>query len=151
MTGKRLESWLLCCPEDTQRSARCKHDATTLCKSCMIPLCRCCIRAMMKKKQGCRIPLGLCNDNFWGYTTDIITRYKVRWIEAAIVNPCWTSMIVYYVEGDRGHLLTEEVGRQRFRTIVRGSCCSYHMPWEDILEVLQRFGLGRIMVGVEKI
>ena len=47
-------------------------------------------------------------------------------------------MIVYYVEGDSGHLMTEEVGKQRFRTVVRGSCCSYQMPWEDILESLQR-------------
>ena len=68
----------------------------------------------------------------------IIWPVKVRWIEAAIVSPAWTSMMVYYVEGDSGHLMTEEVGKQRFRTVVRGSCCSYQMPWEDILESLQR-------------
>ena len=32
---------------------------------------------MWTKQSGCRIPMGLCNDNFWGYTTDIITKYKV--------------------------------------------------------------------------
>ena len=65
-------------------------------------------------------------------------RYKVRWIEAAIVSPCWTTMIVYYVEGDMGHLMNEEMGQQKFRTVVRGSCSSYHMPWEDILQQLRK-------------
>ena len=51
----------------------------------------------------------LCNDNLWGYTTDLIAKYQVRWIEMAIVSPCWTSMLVYYVEEDRGHLMNEEV------------------------------------------
>ena len=46
-------------------------------------------------------------------------------------------MIVYYVEGDSGHLMDEEIGKQQFRTVVRGSCCSYQMPWEDILEDLK--------------
>ena len=82
--------------------------------------------------------MSLCNDNFWGYTTDIIGKYKVRWIEAAIVSPCWTAMLVYYVEGDWGHLMTEELGAQKYRTVVRGNCFSFHMPWEDILESLQQ-------------
>ena len=63
----------------------------------------------------------LANDNFIGYTSDIITRYGVRWIEAAIVNPCWTNIMVYYVEGDHGHLMGEEIGKQQFRTVVRGT------------------------------
>ena len=54
------------------------------------------------------------------------------------MSPCWTSMIVYYVEGDQGHILGAEVGEQKIRTVVRGSCCSYHMPWGDILEDLTR-------------
>ena len=80
----------------------------------------------------------LANDNFWGYTTDLIHKYKVRWLEAAIVQPCWTSMIVCYVEGDQGHLMNEEVNQQRFRTRVRGTAHSFHMPWEDILEELRK-------------
>ena len=67
--------------------------------------------------------MALANDNFWGYTTDIIQRYRVRWIEAAIVSPCWTNLVVFYVEGDFGHLMSEQVGRQLFRTRVRGGCC----------------------------
>ncbi len=52
-------------------------------------------------------------------------------------------MIVYYVEGDGGHLMTEIMGKQEFRTVVRGSCVSYHMPWEDIMEQLLRHGDDR--------
>ena len=128
-----IEMWILCCPEDVRRSSACKHDAANLCKNCEIPLCQKCEHKMEQSKgTGCCIPMGLCNDNYWGYTSDIISKYQVRWIEAAIVNPCWTSLIVYYVEGDAGHLMNEEVGKQKFRTVVRGSCCSYQMPWEDL-------------------
>ena len=79
----------------------------------------------------------LANDNFWGYTTDLLFKYKVTWLEAAIVQPCWTSMLVCYVEGDGGHLLGEEVQHQQFRTRVRGTAHSFHMPWEDILQELK--------------
>ncbi len=48
-------------------------------------------------------------------------RYQVRWIETAIVSPNWTTMLVFYVEGDSGHPYGEELGRQRFRTAVRGT------------------------------
>ena len=45
-------------------------------------------------------------------------------------------VIVYYVEGDGGHLLNEKMGHPGFRTAVRGSCQSYSMPWEEIMEDL---------------
>ena len=78
----------------------------------------------------------LANDNFWGYTTCLLFKYQVTWIEAAIVQPCWTSMLVCYVEGDEGHLLGEHVQQQTHRTRVRGTAHSFHMPWEDILHEL---------------
>ena len=34
--------------------------------------------------------------------------------------------------------MTEEMGDQKSRIVVRGSCISYHMPWEDILENLKK-------------
>ena len=34
--------------------------------------------------------------------------------------------------------MTEVTGSQKFRTVVRGSCCSYAMPWEEIVQDLQR-------------
>ena len=81
--------------------------------------------------------MALCNDNMWGYATHLIAKYKVRWIEAAVVLPCWTNMIVYYIEGDYGHLMTERLGKQQFRTAVRGHCFSFQVPWEEILQCLK--------------
>ena len=52
-------------------------------------------------------------------------------------------MVVYYVEGDGGHLMGDELGNQKFRTVVRGSCVSYHMPWEDICKEMQEHGDDR--------
>jgi hypothetical protein len=85
-----------------------------------------CAKVIMRAAPG-GIPMSLCNDNFIGYTTDVIMRFRVTWLEAAIVAPCWTTMLVCYVEGDKGHLVNEELGRQSFRTRVRGSACSFHM------------------------
>ena len=85
----------------------------------------------------------LANDNFWGYTSDVIYKYGVTWLEAAIVQPCFTSILVCYVEGDYGHLLGEELHQQKFRTKVRGTAHSFHMPWEDVLEELQRHCMSK--------
>ena len=131
--GTKVE--LLCCPEDVQHCGG-QHDHHHICQNCRVPVCLECYEKLCKQYRT-GIPMALCNDNFWGYTTSLITKYKVRWIEAAIVSPCWTSMICFYVEGDFGHLMTEELGAQRYRTMVKGSCYSVHMPWEDILESLQ--------------
>jgi hypothetical protein len=132
---KGLSLRVLCCPEDVKRAPSCKHALDTLCGDCTIPICGTCQRDWYKNHQ--KIPMSLANDNLWGYSSDIIVKYKVRWIEAAIVSPCWTNIIIYYVEGDHGHLLNENLGNQSYRTVVRGSCCSYHMPWEDIVDDLQ--------------
>ncbi len=113
-----------------------------LCDDCRLPLCHRCA-ACIVTKQAANIPMVLCNDNFWGYTTELLFKYKVRWLEAAIVSPVWTSMMVCYVEGDGGHLLNEDMQQQQFRTRVRGTAHSVHMPWEDIVEELRRHCLDK--------
>ena len=75
----------------------------------------------------------MTNDNFFGYPTDIIYKYKVRWIECAAACPFFTSLINYYVEGDKGHLLNEKMHRGRHPVAVRGNVYSFHMPWEEIM------------------
>eukprot|EP00973_Karenia_brevis_P031191 4303627-Karenia_brevis.AAC.1 len=35
------------------------------------------------------------------------------------------------------------MGKQKFRVAVRGSCVSYQMPWEDILEKMKEHGADR--------
>ncbi len=118
---------ILCCPEDVQLSARCKHNTNTLCPHCEIPLCKTCFRHCCVKTDE-NIAMGLANDNFWGYTILVLYKYQVPWVEAAIVTPIWSTMIVYYVESDGGQLMTELFRQQQARTVVRGSCFSYHMP-----------------------
>ena len=80
--------------------------------------------------------MALANDNMWGYVPSIIMQYQVRWIEMTAVMPYWTCMIVYYVEGDHGHLMNEVVKQQQARTAVRGQAFSFIMPWEEIVKSL---------------
>ena len=63
--------------------------------------------------------MALSNDNMWGYATDVIAKHKVRWIEMAAFY-LWTCIIVYYVEGDRGHVMNEVLGRAESRYAARG-------------------------------
>ena len=128
----RTPEMLLCNPEDVVQCRR--HLGTrSLCGDCSVPLCKTCSRAMNKRED---IPAALGNDNYIGYTTMLLAKYKVRWIEAAIASPCWTSMLIYKVEGDFGHLMSEEWGAQSFRSAVRGTGYSVPMPWQDILRSL---------------
>ena len=41
-----------------------------------------------------RIPMALGQDMYWGFSTDLIAKYRVRWIEMAAVLPMWTNMNV---------------------------------------------------------
>ena len=96
--GGGIKMPLLCCPEDIELNTyTCKHPEYEVCKQCRVPVCHNCEILLW---QGRGIPMALGNDNMWGYVTSLIARYKVRWIEMAAILPCWTSMIVYYVEGD---------------------------------------------------
>eukprot|EP00973_Karenia_brevis_P092045 12410431-Karenia_brevis.AAC.1 len=54
-------------------------------------------------------------------------------------------MIIHHVEGDQGHLMNEEMGHQIFRVAVRGSCVRYQMPWEVILEQMNKHRAGFVV------
>ena len=56
----------------------------------------------------------------------------MRWIEAVIACPVFTSMVVYYIEGHKEHLLNTELGHQERTYAARGNIFSYKMPWEAI-------------------
>ena len=90
------------CPEDRKRCDVCSATPDSMCGDREVALCSARGDAFVKEARV--IDMGLCNDNLWGYTCPLIYKYKVRWLEAAIVTPCWTSFLVYYVEGDQGHL-----------------------------------------------
>ena len=36
--------------------------------------------------------MGIANDNFWGYTCNMLYSLQVRWVEAAICMPAWTTV-----------------------------------------------------------
>ena len=93
------------------------------------------MRTLDSKKD---VPMALSNDNMWGYIADIVTKYQVRWIEMAAVLPYWTCMIVYYVESDKGHLMTEVLKDAQHRTAVRGHAFTFIMPWEQIIQSLHQ-------------
>ena len=97
---------ILCAPEDVTCSQT--HNYNILCENCTFPLCfECNTKSRFNTEAQCRIPEALANDNFTGYVSSIIYKYKVRWIECVAASPVFTSLITYYVEGDRGHLLGE--------------------------------------------
>ena len=96
-SNSTLVQKLLCCPEDVIRCKTCARKRQGLCSKCQIPLCRECA-ACVVNKQTPSIPMVLANDNFWGYTTDLLFEYKVTWLEAAIVQPCcalWGLVICF--------------------------------------------------------
>ena len=47
-------------------------------------------------------------------------------------------MIVYYVEGDRGHLMNEVLKENQHRAAVRGQAFSFIMPWDEIVKSLHQ-------------
>ena len=126
---------VLCCPEDI-RCDTCQGRDGQLCEDCQIPLCRKCWDGM-RHYQDPRVPEALTNDNWYGYPWNFLYEEKVRWIEAAAASPVWTSIVIFYIEGDRGHLMEEELHRGEVRAAARGNISSFSMPWEEIYGNLQ--------------
>ena len=69
---------ILCCPEDITPGPSCRHAQHGLCRNCQVPICTDCWWKSRSEKYNFRIPMALANDNFIGYTSDIIARYKAR-------------------------------------------------------------------------
>ena len=80
--------------------------------------------------------MALSNDNHIGYVSDVWVRFAPRWIEMAAATPVWTSLMAFYVEEDKGHLMGETMFCQKARSAVRGSVASFHMHWEQIFDTL---------------
>jgi len=84
---------LLCSPEDVRTTKVCRHGPTDICESCLIPLCQECDKHLRYRPEKV-IPMGLANDNFWGYTCGLIYKYKVRWIEACLNRSCQATYVI---------------------------------------------------------
>ena len=88
---------LLCCPEDVQCGQR--HSVSDLCSRCRVPLCKdCFLMSRNVDDDKVAVPEALANDNWWGYVTDVLYRYKVRWIGAAAACPIFTSLICFMLK-----------------------------------------------------
>ena len=99
---------------------------------------------MQQEEESCKIPRALANDNFYGFTTDTIVKYGARWIELAAASPILNCIVCYYVEGDRGHLLDENVFQRQNPINVRGNAYSFAMPWDQIAAKLSQVVKGEV-------
>ena len=108
----------LCCPEDVKHCGG-EHAHHIICESCQFPVCYNCRVTMERRNpKSCGVPMALCNDNMWGYSTPLTVEHKVRWIELAVVMPCFTAMMVYYVEeSSPGHFPNESLIIHQLRIV----------------------------------
>ena len=105
---------IICCPEDVECDAH--ERGSIICGKCRVPVCRTCRKRLDVQHIVLGIPMALANDNFYGYAPEFIYKRRVRFIEAAAACPCWTTILIFYVEGDEGHLMREQMyGRERKR------------------------------------
>ena len=80
---------------------------------CRVPVCFNC-RCMPDKNSTLRqrIPRqAIANDNFIGFVSSFWHEHQPRWIEMAAATPVWTSLMAFYVEGDKGHLMNNQARR----------------------------------------
>ena len=131
--ANNVEVPVLCCPSDVISCQTGLHERHVMCGECIAPLCKKCGSRLLLAQS---IPMAIANHNFIGYCLDTIVRYRVRWIEAAAVCPAFTTMICFYLEEDRGHLMNEQVFGPQHRVGVRGNVFSFPMPWDAIMNSL---------------
>ena len=84
---------MICCPKDVLRCGHSVHAAHEICGKCAVPLCHVCHSSFSKKWN---IAMALGKNNYIGYVSKTLVEYKMRFIEAAIVCPVWTSLICYF-------------------------------------------------------
>ena len=137
---------LLCCPEDH----RCKHTCVEdkrLCASCELPVCRECRIGL---QANIVVPIGLINDNWYGYVDRFIYEQQVTWMEMTCATPFWTGMMLMEIEVRRGerskrkkHKLHDPLFAPEGRIAYKGQLFSAPMDWRNIIEQLQLADLWR--------
>ena len=131
-------------PRRCKKNADCEHAENVICQNCFIPICFDCWWHMEYSK-GSRVPQALANDNFQGYAHAFIVKNQVRWIEVVAACPLFTSIIVYYIEGEKQHLVNTDLGSQERTYVVRGNVFSFLMPWEQIQMHMHEFVIDEEM------
>ena len=134
---------IICCPTDIKCAE--DHNRFEIRDCCLLPLCyRCFNISRNPSEDQCKIPRALANDNFYGFPSDTVVRYRVRWIELAAASPILNCIVCYYVEGDRGHCMDEKVFQRKDPMNVRGNAYSFAMPWDAIAEKLSQVVEGKV-------
>ena len=83
-----------------------------------------------------------------GYLQDFIYKKKVRWIECACASAFWNSLVVFRVDGARGHLMEAPLGRADRKPMVRGHLLSFPLDWLSVMQQLQRASVDRQLVSL---
>ena len=137
------QQYIICCSGDIKCAEA--HSRFEIRDCCLLPLCYSCLEISRNPTEAeCKIPRALANDNFYGFPSDTAVRYRVRWIELAAASPILNCLICYYVEGDRGHLLDENVFQRKNPINVRGNAYSFAMPWDWIATKLGQVCTGEV-------
>ena len=120
---KLQQTKLLCCPEDVKCS-RGNHAPSELCLDCQFPLCVSCQLALQSSRI---VPMGLANDNWYGYLQKWIYEMDITWMEKTVASPFWTGMTLFTIAergGKRRHLLEEKMYQAPRRVAFKGQVFS---------------------------
>ena len=131
---------LLCCPEDHKCAEGCALEKL-LCRQCEVPVCREC-RLKLQQNEIC--PLGLMNDNWYGYVARFIYEQKVTWMEKTCATPFWTGMMLMEIDvrrerkGNRKkHMMHEDLYSGQGRIAYKGQLFSAPMDWRSMIEQIE--------------
>ena len=135
---------LLCCPEDLHCARGCK-EVQKICSKCRFPVCRTCRLGLHSKAI---VPAALSNDMMLGYLNDFIYSKGVRCIECACASAFWNSLVVFRIDGARGHFMEAPIGRADRKPMVRGHLLSFPLDWLSVMQQLDRASVDRRLVSL---
>ena len=128
----------MCCPEDHVCLAELDHPRDhLLCEECRVPLCSQCRAHLDKHKLP---PLSLANDMWTGFAPAILYHERVTVMEMICASPCITTLLCFSMEAryHNDHLFDEKAHMARHRIGARGNALTFPLPWEQLIDTLQR-------------
>ena len=137
---------ILCCPEDRHCSQPGCMEGNSLCADCGLPLCREC-ELVLAKTDPKMPPWYLGNDMMIYYAPTELYALNVTVLEMICASPCITAMVCFTLEmkyrtqqGNAGsvHPYDWSVHMARHRIGSRGNVTSFPLPWEVLLQMLQK-------------
>ena len=128
----------ICCPEDHKCDGDLGHPTShILCEECLVPLCQHCHSHIKAQKLP---PLSLANDMWTGFAPAMLYTDQVTVMEMICASPCITTLLCFSMETRyrSDHLLDEKAHMARHRVGARGNALTFPLPWEQLIETLQR-------------